>query len=610
MPSYRAPVEDLRFVLLDFLKLDQLSDTPGYAEVDGDLVAAVLEGGARIAEDVWQPLNQIGDAQGCRFENGVVRTPEGFKQALEAYYEGGWNALGMSPEWGGQGLPGVLAMAISEMSVAANISLSTYVGLSMGVAGTLMGLAPKALKQRYIPNLVSGRWSGTMNLTEPQCGTDLRLMRTRAVEQDDGSYLITGTKIFITGGEHDMAENIVHLVLAKIPAEGDGLAAVNLFVVPKFLVNDDGTLGPRNGVMCGGIEAKMGLKGSSTAVLNYDNAVGYRLGPRPQAGKGSDGKQKSSARGMSGMFSLMNAARLGVGFQGVALAEVAYQNAAAYAKERRSGRALEGPREPEQEADAIIVHADVRRMLLEIRSFAEGARALAMWLSHTSALGRRSGDGSQREEADDLMNLLTPVIKGYFTDRAFEATNQAMQCFGGHGYVREHGMEQFVRDCRILQLYEGANGVQAMDLVGRKLPANAGRAPQRYFALIDGFIAENRDDAAMQPFTGALAQGLGRLKEASLWLAQNAVAERNHAGAGARDYLHLMGIVALGHVWAQLAQVALAKQASGDGDLKFLETKLNTARFFMARVMPETAALKAKILAGAETVMAPADDAF
>ncbi len=607
MPSYRAPIADLRFVLLDFLKLDQL-DRPGYEDVNAEVIGAILDGGARVAEEIWQPLNQSGDAQGCRFENGVVRTPDGFKEAFDAYYEGGWNALGVSPEWGGQGLPGVLAMAISEMSVAANISLSTYVGLSMGVAGTLMGIASKELKKRYVPNLVSGRWTGTMNLTEPHCGTDLRLMRTKAEEQDDGSYRITGTKIFITAGEHDMAENIVHLVLAKIPDEGEGLAAVNLFVVPKFLVNADGSLGPRNGVACGGIEAKMGIKGSSTAVLHYQDAVGYRLGGRPRGEQEGDTK-KSSARGMSGMFALMNGARLGVGYQGVALAEVAYQNAVRYAKERRSGRALDGPREPDQPADAIIVHADVRRMLLEIRCFVEGARALAMWLGHTAALARRSGDADAREEADDLMNLLTPVIKAYFTDRAFEATNQAMQCFGGHGYIREHGMEQFVRDARILQLYEGANGVLAMDLVGRKLPANGGRAPRRYFAMIDAFLAEHEDDEAMAPFLEPLATGLGRLKQASLWLAQHGLADRNQAGAGARDYLHLLATVALGFTWARLAETALAKRANG-GDAAFLDTKLNTARFFMARVMPETTALKAKIMSGAETLMAPADDDF
>ena len=607
MPDYRAPLDDMRFVLYDLLQLDTEAAAAGYEEVDRDLIDAVLQGGARVTQEVWAPLNQAGDAEGCIYENGVVRTPAGFRDAFAAWYEGGWNALSVPQQWGGQGLPGVLSQCLTEMAMSANLSLSTYVGLTGGVSGTLMRIAPEDLKQIYVPKLLSGAWTGTMNLTEPHCGTDLKLMRTTAVEQDDGTYLINGTKIFITGGEHDMADNIVHLVLAKVPGEGDGLSAVSLFLVPKFAVSADGSLGPRNGVTCGGIEDKMGLKGSATAVLHYEDAVGVRLGPKPKPrSEGDGGKPRRSSGGMAGMFQLMNGARIGVGMQGIAMAEVAYQNAVRYANERLSGRALQGAQAPDQPADPIIVHPDVRRMLMHVRSFVEAARALVLWLGCESTLAQRSGDAERRQRADDLLNLLTPVIKAHFTDAGFEAANLAMQCFGGHGYVKDHGMEQFVRDARISQLYEGANGVQALDLVARRLPAENGRAVQTLFATVTAEIEHAKGDAELAPLAERLGTSLSDLQAATLWLAQNAPQKRVEAGGASYDYLRLMGTVALGLMWLKLARAA-----ADDGKrTSYLRMKRLLASYYMERVLPDTAALKSRIAAGADTLMAPDADMF
>jgi len=602
MPAYSAPLREYRFVLHELLQV------AGSADVDADTVDAALDGAARVAEEVWTPLNQSGDEVGCTYENGVVRAPAGFADGLAAWYAGGWNAVGSDPRWGGHGLPGVLASCVSEMGMSANLSLSTYVGLSMGVAGTLMRIAPETVKQVYVPKLMSGEWTGTMNLTEPHCGTDLKLMRTRAEEQPDGSYRVTGTKIFITGGDHDMAENIAHLVLAKVPEEGEGLAAVSLFLVPKVMVDDDGSLGAANGVTCGGIEHKMGIRGSATAVLHYDDAHAIRLGPKPQpkaeSGNGKDGK-RSSARGMAGMFALMNAARIGVGLQGIALAEVAYQNAVVYANERLAGRALSGAKFPEQPADPIIVHPDVRRMLLHIRSFVEAARTLALWLMFRQQLAQRSGDPAEKQAAQDLMNLLTPVIKAHFSDVGFDCVNMAMQCFGGHGYVRDHGMEQFVRDARISQLYEGANGVQALDLVGRRLPADNGRPVQTLLAAINALLEEEKDNADLADFTGPLKAGLERLMQATMWLAQNAPQDREQAGGGASDYLRLMGTVVLGFMWTRIARQALSGLEANPAEREFYEMKLATGRYYMDRVMPDTAASLARVTAGAGTLMTP-----
>ncbi len=664
MPIYQAPLGDIKFLLHDFLGLGETEAPTGdepetgaeaeaETEPDGepgtepettseaapeaeakpepepepdpepdglsqDVMDAVLEGAARIAEDVLQPLNQSGDTEGCSFENGVVRTPAGFKDAYDQYCAGGWNALSVSEKWGGQGLPPVLALAVTEMMVSANHAFSTYPGLTSAVIGALSGFAPDEIKRRYLPKLVSGAWSGTMNLTEPHCGTDLGLMRTKAVAQDDGSYLVSGTKCFITAGDHDLTDNIVHMVLAKLDGAGDDLSAVRLFLVPKFLVGEDGEPGERNGVSCGGIESKMGIRGSATALLNYDQAVGFLIGsppaPKPAAGEDKSAEadpKPSRGRGMAGMFAMMNAARLGVGLQGLALAEVAYQNAANYAYARLAGRALTGPKYPDRPADPIIVHPDVRRMLLEIRSFTEGARALVMWLAAAISDARDSGDAERSAAAAELAGLLTPVIKAHFTDRGFECTNLALQVYGGHGYIKDHGMEQFVRDARILQLYEGANGVQALDLVGRRLPANQGRASRRFFADLAAYLDANKRDAAMTPFIRPLKQGYDRLVGATMWLAENGIVNRNDAGAGASDYLRLFGVVAIGLMWSQMAEVARARLAEEDcPDPDFYRMKLTCARFYMDRIMPETAMLEARVAAGGATLMEPDDTAF
>jgi alkylation response protein AidB-like acyl-CoA dehydrogenase len=566
-----------------------------------------------MAEEVWAPLNQVGDEEGCRFENGVVRVPSGFKDAFDAWNEGGWNAISTSADWGGQGLPGVIGMAVGEMAMSSNLSLSMYVGLTGGAASVLMTVAPDHLKQLYVPKMMSGEWTGTMNLTEPHCGTDLKLMRTKAVEQDDGTYAITGTKIFITGGDHDMTDNIVHLVLAKVEGEGEGLSAVSLFLVPKVSVNDDGSLGQGNNVVCGSIEHKMGIKGSATAVLHYEGAIGHRLGPKPEPSvEGDDGKKKrrSSGAGMAGMFQMMNGARIGVAYQGVALSEVAYQNAAEYTRERLAGRSLSGAKYPDQPADPIVVHPDVRRMLLHMRAFNEGARALLMWLTHEATVGRFDGNDERKQQVSDLFNLLTPVVKAHFTDVGFECTNMAMQCFGGHGYVHEHGMEQFVRDARISQLYEGANGVQALDLVGRRMGVDNGRPTRALFALISEFIASQKDDEDMAAYTKPLEAGLNDLMAVAMWLAQNAIQNHDEAGAASVDFLRMMGTVAVGYMWARMARVSLDQLAQGGDDEAFYKMKLNTARYYMGRVMPDTASLKARATAGADVLMMPDDEAF
>ncbi len=613
MPSYTAPVRDLSFVLNELLAITDCTGIPGYGDVSADLIDAVLDGGAKMAEEVWAPLNQVGDEEGCRFENGVVRVPSGFKDAFDAWNEGGWNAISTSADWGGQGLPGVIGMAVGEMAMSSNLSLSMYVGLTGGAASVLMTVAPDHLKQLYVPKMMSGEWTGTMNLTEPHCGTDLKLMRTKAVEQDDGTYAITGTKIFITGGDHDMTDNIVHLVLAKVEGEGEGLSAVSLFLVPKVSVNDDGSLGQGNNVVCGSIEHKMGIKGSATAVLHYEGAIGHRLGPKPEPSvEGDDGKKKrrSSGAGMAGMFQMMNGARIGVAYQGVALSEVAYQNAAEYTRERLAGRSLSGAKYPDQSADPIVVHPDVRRMLLHMRAFNEGARALLMWLTHEATVGRFDGNDERKQQVSDLFNLLTPVVKAHFTDVGFECTNMAMQCFGGHGYVHEHGMEQFVRDARISQLYEGANGVQALDLVGRRMGVDNGRPARTLFTLISEFIASQKNDEDMAAYTKPLEAGLNDLMAVAMWLAQNAIQNHDEAGAASVDFLRMMGTVAVGYMWARMARVSLDQLAQGGDDEAFYKMKLNTARYYMGRVMPDTASLKARATAGADVLMMPDDEAF
>ncbi|TNE38628.1 MAG: acyl-CoA dehydrogenase [Alphaproteobacteria bacterium] len=615
MPIYKAPVEDYMFLLYELFNVQSEDDIPGYADLSPDLVGAVLEGGAKIAEEVLFPLNQIGDEEGCHLENGVVRTPKGFKEALKEFNDGGWNRLGASEEMGGAGLPGVVSFAVTEMMTSANQAFTMYPGLTMAAYSALQATGEPWMKEHVVKRMVEGDWTGTMCLTEPHCGTDLKLMKTKAVEQEDGTYRLTGTKIFISGGDHDMTDNIIHMVIAKIPDEDgklqDDLSTVNFFMVPKVLVNsEDGSLMERNNVSVGSVEKKMGIKGNATCVMNFDDAVAYRLGPKPQKKSDVGDKKRSASAGMKGMFGMMNGARMGVGLQGIAIGEVAYQNAAAYAKDRLAGRALTGAENPEGPADPILVHPDVRRMLLKSRAFVEGARALFGWTSILSSKAFFAKDEEERQDAAALSNLMTPIIKAYFTDLGFEAANNSLQCFGGHGYIREHGMEQFVRDARINQVYEGANGVQALDLVGRKLNAAGGRGPMAFFKAVDDFVAENEGNAEMKEFTDPLKRASEDLKQATFWLAEHGLKDPNNAAAASTDYLHMFGTVALGLMWGRMAKVALAKLAAGEGNPDFYKGKIVRARFWAERALPDTASQLMRATAGANNLMELAEDAF
>src|SRR5580700_10910422 len=590
MPTYKAPVDDVVFLLSDVFHLERYNNLPGFAEATPDLIEAVLAEAAKFSEQVLTPLNRVGDKEGCRRrEDGSVTTPTGFKDAYKRLTEGGWIGLSAPAEFGGQGLPVVLSQAIGEFLVSANMAFAMYPGLTQGAAAALIVHGSPEQKALYVPKLISGEWTGTMNLTEPQCGTDLGLTRARAVPQPDGSYKITGTKIFISAGEHDLAENIVHLVLARIEGAPEGTRGLSLFIVPKFLPGAGGGLGARNAVSCGSIEEKMGIHGNATCVMNYDGATGWLMG--------------EANRGLQAMFTMMNEARLGVGVQGLALSEVAYQNAAAYAKERLAGRALTGAKFPQQPADPIIVHPDVRRMLMTMRAFNEAARALVLWVALKSDVAHRSEDAKERQAADDRLGLLTPVIKGMITDRGFANTVLAQQIFGGHGYIAETGVEQFVRDARIAMLYEGANGIQALDLVGRKLPKDGGRALQAFFAEVSAYLKERGADKDMAPYVTPLGQALGELQQATMWFLQNALGNPDNAGAGATDYMHLFGLVALGYMWCLIADAAKSK-AAGNGNDERMAQRLTTGRFFMERILPASTAHLARIKAGAESTMA------
>ena len=592
MATYKAPVDDALFLLHEVFHLDRYGNLPGFGDATPDVVEAVLREAGKFSEEVLTPLNRLGDEEGCtRHPDGSVTTPKGFKEALKQMVEGGWIGISVPPEFGGQGLPTILTQLVNEFLCSANLSFAMYPGLTQGAIAALLVHGSPEIKAKYLPKLVEGVWTGTMNLTESHCGTDLGLLRTKAVKQPDGSYKITGTKIFISAGEHDMSENVIHLVLARIEGAPAGIKGISLFVVPKIKVKDDGSLGARNGVACGSIEEKMGIHGNATCVMNYDDASGWLIG--------------EENRGLNAMFVMMNEARLGVGVQGLALSEVAYQNAATYAKERLQGRALSGAKYPDKAADPIIVHPDVRRTLLIIRAFNEAARAMVMWTALRADISHRSGDAKERQSADDHMGLLTPVIKGVLTEQGFANAVQAQQMFGGHGYIAEHGMEQFVRDARIAMIYEGANGIQALDLVGRKLGKDGGRALMAFLNEIGGFIKEKNADASMKPFVTPLGVALGHLQQASMWFMQNAMAKPDNAGAGATDYLQMFGLVALGYMWCLIAQAALAKQADAR-----MKAKLIAARFFMERMLPETAAQLARIKSGADAVMELPDEAF
>lgn len=591
MTTYTAPVKDMQYLLHDVLNVSAM-DTPGYDDLDRDTTSAILEEAGKLASDVLEPLNGPGDEAGCRFENGLVATPAGFKEAFDQVREGGWTGLDCDPDYGGQGMPHLMGAALNEMFSSANMAFSMYQGLTHGAYSAIHAHGTEQQKATYLPKMVSCDWTGTMNLTEPHCGTDLGLMRTKAEPQADGSFKISGQKIFISAGDHDLSDNVIHLVLAKISGGPEGVKGISLFIVPKFMVNEDGSLGARNGVSVGKIEEKMGIHANATCVMNYDEATGYLLG--------------TEHKGMRAMFTMMNEARLGVAVQGLSQAEAAYQNGLAYAKDRLQGRDVTGAKNPDGPADPLIVHPDIRRMLMDQKSFVEGARALVMW---AAVMIDRAHAGDEQAEA--LVSLLTPVLKGFLTDRGFECATNAQQIYGGHGYIEEWGMSQFARDARITMIYEGANGVQALDLVGRKLGLNGGKTVMGLFETIKSFIKDNDgNDALKSGFLDPLKAASKDLQAAAMYFMQNGMKNPNNALAGATDFMTMFGHVGLGYMWAQMAKVSMTALEEGASDAAFHETKIATGRYYMARQLPATTMHLARIQSGADPVMALAAEQF
>ncbi|MEE4329769.1 MAG: acyl-CoA dehydrogenase C-terminal domain-containing protein [Wenzhouxiangella sp.] len=598
MPTFKAPLEDFRFLYNEFLDLDALSDLPTMAEVSPDLIESILDEAAKVTQEVLQPLNEVGDRIGCRYDGSdhSVTMPAGFKEAYRQFCEAGWSGLVADPDYGGQGLPSFIGLAVSEMKNAANPSFAAYPGLTLGAYEVIHAYGSDEQKQTYLPNMISGEWTGTMNLTEPQCGTDLGLIRTRAEPNDDGSYAITGTKIWITAGEHDMADSIIHLVLARTPDAPEGTRGISLFLVPKVLVNEDGSLGERNGVFCSSIEKKMGIKASATCEMTYEGATGYLIG--------------EENRGLAAMFTMMNAARLVTGIQGLGMAEAAYQAAVTFARERLQGRSLDGAKSPDKPADPIIVHPDVRRMLLISRAYVEGARALGIYTGVQLETERHHPDPEARRKAGYWVELMTPIIKAFFTDIGFEVTNLGMQVHGGAGYVTDTGVEQFARDVRITQIYEGTNGVQALDLVGRKLVANNGENLKAFFEPVQAFLAEHSANEDLSEFVKPLADAAQALQDTTAWLYQQMASNPIEAGAASSDYLRLFALTATAFMWARMAVIAKARLNDGETRGGFYQAKLDTARFFMTRMLPDRLGLEAKIKAGSMPMMALADEAF
>ncbi len=588
MPVYTPPIKDIEFILHDVLDMDELSSLPGNEDFSAELADQILEEGGKLCEEVLFPLNHSGDLEGCTLENGVVRTPEGFKEAYQMFAENGWCGLACDPEYGGMGMPMMINTAMKEMICSANMSLGMYPGLSYGAYEALHKFGSDELKDLYLPKLVEGTWSGTMCLTEPHCGTDLGLIKTKADPNDDGSYNVTGTKIFISAGEHDLTENIVHLVLAKLPDAPEGVKGISLFIVPKFLPKDDG-VGERNGVACGSLEHKMGIKANATCVMNFDDAKGWLVG--------------EPHKGLRAMFAMMNDARLGVAMQGLGIAEVAYQNGLAYAKDRLQMRSLTGVKAPDKPADPIIVHPDVRRMLLIGKAFTEGARALSYWIGLQSDIANKHENQKQRDKADDLVALMTPILKAYLTDMGSEVANLSVQVYGGHGYIHEWGVEQYVRDARIAQIYEGTNGIQALDLVGRKMPKDFGKLLRRFFHPVQDFINEHQANPDLQEFVFPLAKAFMKLQQSTAMVAQKGLKNPDEAGAASVDYLRQFALVSMAYMWCRMVIAAQKKMESGEGDKAFYESKVITARFFMTRMLPEADARFKMVLAGASPLM-------